>query len=90
MADKEEMIGIELFEKRKDGFYRAGGTSITRQEAIEKMAKAICAKDFYEECKEDCEKCACRNEKECSLVIVVSKYIKLAEAALNALLGVEE
>lgn len=80
MADKEEMIGIELFEKRKDGFYRAGGTSITRQEAIEKMSKAIFYKTGF--------------PKHCLWEIVNEEtrtvYRLYAREALNALLGVEK
>lgn len=39
MADKEELVSIELFEKRKDGFYRVDGKSMTRQEAIRRIAR---------------------------------------------------
>lgn len=54
---------------------------ITRQEAIERMAKALCEKDFG-----DCGKCMCRNDDECYTVVEDSKWFGLAEAALNALL----
>lgn len=54
---------------------------ISRQEAIERMAKALCEKDFG-----DCGKCMCRNDDECYTVVEDSKWFGLAEAALNALL----
>ena len=56
---------------------------ITRAEAIEKMAKAICQTDI-----ESCETCVF-NEKECKQYLK-NNYITLAEAALDALLEVKE
>ena len=41
MADKEDLISIELFEKRKDGFYRVNGKSITCAEAIKRIQERI-------------------------------------------------
>lgn len=60
---------------------KAKYSGITRQEAIERMAKALCEKDFG-----DCGKCMCRNDDECYTVVEDSKWFGLAEAALNALL----
>ena len=68
---------------------------ITRQEAIEKMAKAICRED---NCLDSCEECilgfgSTAEEKEqfCQKQIIMSRdlsasYVSRAEAALNALL----
>lgn len=50
---------------------------ITRQEAIEKMAKAICYKETRNK---TCKGCPCENDRQKSI------YWKAAEAALNALL----
>ncbi|WP_428055373.1 hypothetical protein [Candidatus Avelusimicrobium alvi] len=56
---------------------------ITRSEAIEKMAKAICRTAV-----EDCETCIFDgHEKDCKQYLEVENYITYAEAALDALLG---
>lgn len=39
MANKEYLVSIELFEKRKDGFYRVDGKNMTQQEAIRRIAR---------------------------------------------------
>lgn len=55
---------------------------LTREQAIEKMAKAICRTDG-----EDCETCGFNgNEKGCKQYLEIGNYITLAKAALNALL----
>lgn len=86
MEDKEEMIGIELFEKRKDGFYRAGGTSMTRQEAIEKIATGWCSAIS------DCDACSDggKGSKDCLRWLKAEGNLERAETVLNALLGVNK
>ena len=73
------------FEEKCEGFYKlCEGCKVlpTRQEAIEKMAKAICR--TYGE---DCETCRFNgNEKSCKRYLEFQNYIAMAEAALNALL----
>lgn len=86
MADKEERILCSCYNGIQAELMANNNIGMTKKEAIEVMAKAICAKDFAEDFKEGCGKCACRNEEECNLIVEDSKYIKLAEAALNALL----
>lgn len=57
-------------------------SSPTREQAIEKMAKAICRTDG-----EDCETCGFNgNEKGCKQYLEIGNYITLVKAALNALL----
>lgn len=106
MADKEERILIDIIQPGLNCVYRMHndpkGLSLckhngeeepvsekdcnnclegmTRQEAIEKMAKAICL--FKDDC--HCEG-KCLNE-----CFVWEYDIPLAEAALNAFLGVEK
>lgn len=62
-------------------FEKAPG--ITRQEAIERMAKALCS------CQTDgCKNCYVKDNKEaCLFVLVDGLYTRHAEAALDALLG---
>ena len=62
----------------KEGRYQG----LTREQAIEKMAKALCR--TY---REDCETCRFNgNEKGCKRYLEFRNYIAMAEAALNALL----
>lgn len=62
----------------KEGRYQG----LTREKAIEKIAKAICR--TYGE---DCETCRFNgNEKGCKRYLEFRNYIAMAEAALNALL----
>ena len=70
MADKEERIWIGTTEKKIQL------KQMTRQEAIERMAKAICASNMEPDCLWECETCDRwrGSDKEA------------AEAALNALL----
>ena len=70
MADKEERIWIGTTEKKIQL------KQMTRQEAIERMAKAICASNMAPDCLWECESCDRwkGSDKEA------------AEAALNALL----
>lgn len=97
MADKEERIYIcktfktdpcEICEgsgqiecafcQRKPMFDK----SISRSEALERMAKAICR--TYGE---DCETCRFNgNEKGCKRYLEFRNYIAMAEAALNEVL----
>ena len=90
MADKEERITIHqvLYPCKKCSincnkndwkdcdFYQNYISGITRQEAIERMAKAICASNMAPDCLWECETCDRwkGSDKEA------------AEAALNALL----
>lgn len=87
MADKEERYFIhKIFDKGKSirgdefiTFYNDYGVEFTRQEAIERIAKALCKSDGI--CtSHDCENCTewCGND------------ILVAELALNALLGAEK
>lgn len=70
MADKEERIWIGTTEKKIQL------KQMTRQEAIERMAKAICASNMAPDCLWECETCDRwkGSDKEA------------AEAALNSLL----
>ena len=70
MEDKEERIWIGTTEKKIQL------KQMTRQEAIERMAKAICASNMAPDCLWECETCDRwkGSDKEA------------AEAALNALL----
>lgn len=93
MADKEERILIarssdytltdtdkgELFEGK---IAPHCANVMTRQEAINRMAKALCR--TYGE---DCETCRFNgNEKGCKRYLEFQNYIAMAEAALNELL----
>ena len=90
MADKEERITIHkvLYPCKKCSincnkndwkdcdFYQNYISGITRQEAIERMAKAICASNMAPDCLWECETCDRWKGSD----------KKAAEAALNALL----
>lgn len=65
------MFGL-LFEKEP---------GMTRQEAIEKILKAICGKNRLERC----YKCSYKDTEKC-IKFCKDNYIEQAEAALNALL----
>ena len=73
MADKEERI-LHIVQKLDGRF--VGENRISAQEAIERMAKAICASNMAPDCLWECETCDRwkGSDKEA------------AEAALNALL----
>ena len=58
---------------------------VSREVAELEMAKAMCSSDFSG----GCAVCMCKDEEECSCVVEDSKYIKLAEVALDALIGKE-
>lgn len=59
---------------------------ISRKEAIERMAKALCRTDG-----DDCETCGFNgNEKGCKQCLEIGNYITMAEAALNSLLEVQK
>lgn len=61
---------------------KAKYVGITREQAIECIAKAICRNDG-----EDCEDCDFPKTKNgCAVYLRVGNYINQAEAALNALL----
>lgn len=60
-------------------------TGISRQEAIERMAKAICMKEMF-----GCERCDYGKNKEKCEAWVAFTYMNNAEAALNALLEVKK
>ena len=70
MADKEERIWIGTTEKKIQL------KQMTRQEAIERMAKAICASNMTPDCLWECETCDRWKGSD----------KKAAEAVLNALL----
>ena len=74
MANKEERIWIGTTEKKIQL------KQMTRQEVIERMAKAMCHSPF-----ESCEGCIVQKKKQaCKQALEGMK--ELAEAALNALL----
>ena len=94
MADKEERITIHqvLYPCKKCSincnkndwkncdFYQNYISGMTRQEAIERMAKAMCHSPF-----ESCEGCIVQKKKQaCKQALEGMKV--LAEAALNSLL----
>ena len=93
MADKEERILIArstdyTITDTDEGALFDGKIAphcanvMTREQAIEKMAKVIC-KTYGE----DCETCRFNgNEKGCKRYLEFRNYIAMAEAALNALL----
>ena len=90
MADKEERITIHrvLYPCKKCSincnkndwkncdFYQNYTSGMTRQEAIERMAKAICASNMAPDCLWECETCDRWKGSD----------KKASEAALNALL----
>lgn len=58
---------------------------ISRQEAVERMAKAMCSCDG-----ESCKSCAVKNNKyACKSVLHDELFMQYAEAAIDALLGKE-
>ena len=77
MADKEERI-LNIVQKLDGRF--VGENRISAQEAIERMAKAICASNMAPDCLWECETCDRwkGSDKEA------------AEAALDALLEVQK
>ena len=77
MADKEERI-LNIVQKLDGRF--VGENRISAQEAIERMAKAICASNMEPDCLWECETCDRwkGSDKEA------------AEAALDALLEVQK
>lgn len=82
MTDKEERIAIVkspcCIHNKKTVFKNA----ITRAEAVERMAKAMCKKCI------GCYNCRNKNNKaECKKFIKGNLYVFYAEAALYALLG---
>lgn len=83
MAEKEERIGITKFkETETPDFELCAYHLITRTEAIERMAKAICAnEDEYA----DCEQCEFNGPEDCKRYYR-NNWLYTAEAALNALL----
>ena len=77
MADKKERIWLEFdIPKPKGAIEATRCTTMTRQDAIERMAKAICASNMAPDCLWECETCDRwkGSDKEA------------AEAALNSLL----
>ena len=93
MAEKEERILIarsmdytltdtdkgELFEGKIEPHC---ANVMTRQEAIERMAKALCAENLSH----SCEDCMRNGTNDCFINEKEDFYKSLAEAALNALL----
>ena len=79
MADKEERIWLEFdIPKQKGAIETTRCTTMTRQEAIEKISHALCTQ-VHGPC-ESCEAVAGGNENHCN------DYKTYAEAALNSLL----
>ena len=81
MAEKEERI-LHIVQKLDGRF--VGENRITRQEAINRMAKAMCHSPF-----ESCEGCIVQKKKQaCKQALEGMK--ELAEVALNALLEADK
>ena len=76
MADKEERIWIGTTEKKIQL------KQMTRQEAIERMAKGLCSENLSH----SCEDCMRNGTNDCFINEKEDFYKSLAEAALNALL----
>ena len=96
MADKEERI-VVLSTKGKcnailqEGCHIADSCSccnvgMTKSDTVKKIAKAICGNS---ESVTFCGECPYKNTEDCNIV-VNTHFLKQAEAALNALLGVEK
>ena len=83
MADKEEKICVCKLEGNATDSVCGG--SITRQEAVEKIARALCVADGVVDCKE----CIYRGTDNCKTQLK-NWYLKDAEIALDALLNIEE
>lgn len=83
MADKEERIWLEFdIPKPKGAIEATRCTTMTRQEAIERMAKALC-NWYYTACSE----CALMDKpKECKALLKDANFYEQAESELNALL----
>ena len=82
----EERIWLEYdIPKPKGAVEATCCTTMTRQEAIERMAKAICSKWGISSCKS----CAYKGDGSMCQDFIDEKK-SLAEAALNALLEVEK
>ncbi len=87
MAEKEDYIVIS----RKDFDYKKGhyvthlAKQISRTEAINRTAKAVCMRDMY-----GCERCVFGKDKEKCEEWIAFNHIRDAEAALNALLNNEK
>ena len=96
MADKEERITIHqvLYPCKKCSinctkndwkdcdFYQNYILGLTRQEAIARMAKAICESESIQ----SCDECIYNGTENCETMLDNWHYRELAEAALNALL----
>lgn len=94
MADKEERITCNVYNGKEAKLMKDNNIGMTRQEAIEVMAKAMCMQDNL---LESCEHCITQCDKEkqknmCEHILKKRKdniepsYFDKAEAALNALL----
>ena len=79
----KEKLTIALLKEAEDVSIGSNEVyTMTRSEAIEKIAKSICR--TY---REDCETCRFNgNEKGCKRYLEFQNYIAMAEAALNELL----
>lgn len=81
----QQKLTISLLTEAKDGSFGKNEVhTMTRQEAIERMAKAMCHR-FAEGC-EECKSCGLS----CKDYLETEGYMSDAEAALNALLEVEK
>lgn len=82
MSDKEKRIWLEFdIQKPKWAIEATRCTTMTRQEAIERIAKAICKETNYQ-----CSVCDFGNNKEKCEEWIIFQYKTQAEAALNSLL----
>ena len=84
MAEKEERILITTRHKNEklNMTFTDMYKEYTRQEAIEKMAKGLCAENLSH----SCEDCMRNGTNDCFINEKEDFYKSLAEAALNALL----
>lgn len=82
----KQTLTISLLTEAEDGsFGKNEVQSMTRAEAVERMAKAMCKKCI------GCYNCRNKNNKaECKKFIKGNLYVFYAEAALDALLGEEK
>ena len=84
MAEKEDYIVISKkdFDYKKGQYVTHLAKQMTRQQAIERMAKAICAnEDEYA----DCKQCEFNGPEDCKRYYR-NNWLYTAEAAQNALL----
>ena len=89
MSDKEERILCSCYTGEPAKLLSENNLGMTRQEAIERIAKAICKLGHEGTCKNSCEKCDIREvDAQINRIFPQAERFLMsqAEAALNALL----